>query len=289
MIGIIMHINDADLALGKYSHLGLPFSHGVTKFEIVPPASSGKYSDRNVNGYEIIRKDLPKETHYNYIEAPNWGDSYNGTHEVALPYQAYPRDFVPPRNTTIKIELMGQNQGVNSYKFVLSEIVKKNDDDRLLACINLLQENVGAIDVFASDHDFSHYAQTLQVAWEFLPPGHRNQVLQRLAAGRPLTPDVRARIEERYDFLMTLKPKEILVGTSGMERYLGGKIRDDLVVFENVEYGNAAYVMYENWQVLSTRSRIELLSGRFGTNFDRVVHREGWQGKLNRLVNEALK
>lgn len=47
---------------------------------VLPPESSGKHSFRNINGHEVIRKDLPKETRYNAVESPNWGDSYNGTH-----------------------------------------------------------------------------------------------------------------------------------------------------------------------------------------------------------------
>jgi len=48
------------------------------------------------------------------------------------------------------------------------------------------------------------------------------------------------------------------------------------VVFENVEYGNAAYAMFEQWETLSQRTRLELLAGP-AEGFIRVVHRPGWQ------------
>ena len=48
-----------------------------------------------------------------------------------------------------------------------------------------------------------------------------------------------------------MKPTEIVLGMSGNTRYLGAKYAEDLVVFENLEYGNAIYILYENWKILS--------------------------------------
>jgi hypothetical protein len=99
----------------------------------------------------------------------------------------------------------------------------------------------------------------------------------------------RAVVEERYEFLMGLKPQQLVYGTSGLQRYFGALIRDDLIVFENVRYGNAIYVMFEDWQELSKRTRAELLSGRYGKNFERVMHGAGWKGKTRRIVAERRK
>ncbi len=56
-------------------HLGIYFDNDVIKYEasIIPDPLQGKYSFKNVFGEEVIRKDLPKETHYTEIESPNWG------------------------------------------------------------------------------------------------------------------------------------------------------------------------------------------------------------------------
>lgn len=289
IVGCFRQYQDAELAKPGFVRIGLPLKVIGQSIEVVPLPSAGKFSDINVNGEEIIRRDLPKETHYNYVEAPNWGDDYNGTHEVALPYERFPRDFIPPRNTTLTFTLVSQKDGLSVYKILVNEVVQKADDRRLFFCLNLLQENAGAVDVYPSDYDFAQYLSTLQVAWEILPPGERERVLARLAGGRPMAPEQRQLIEDRYNFLLTLNPSKILVGTSGMQRYLGGMIRQDLVVFENIEYGNAAYVMYEDWERLSRCSRVDLLSGRFGKNFDRVVHSTGWKSKLTRLIQNRLK
>ena len=60
---------------------------------------------------------------------------------------------------------------------------------------------------------------------------------------------------------------------------------DDFVVFENLQYGNAIYVMYENWQAISQRSRVELLAGD-PDSFERIVHRSGWIEQLTGRVKE---
>jgi hypothetical protein len=43
--------------------------------------------------------------------------------------------------------------------------------------------------------------------------------------------------------------------------------------------------MRDNWQELSQRSRTELLNGPW-VNFDRVIHRPGWQLRVRGIVGE---
>jgi len=70
---------------------------------------------------------------------------------------------------------------------------------------------------------------------------------------------------------------------------IGAKFGDDFVVFENVRYGNALYIMFEQWQTLSQRSRIELLRSGVSDEFQRIEHREGWEDILKALVQEYRK
>lgn len=59
-------------------------------------------------------------------------------------------------------------------------------------------------------------------------------------------------------------------------------LEDDLVVFENIEYGNAIYILYDDWDEISKLSRIDLLSGRAGSNFDRIIHSGNWKRKYEK-------
>lgn len=284
-------ISDGDLR-----HLGVTYSKDEIQFQptIIPSAEQGRFSSKNINGEEIVRTDLRKETHYNAIESPNWGDPWNGTHTVYLPYERYPRDFISPRLLRLKITVPKNEPGQSSYViiFAVDQVLDpkgRTFDDDLLFCLNLLQENVAACGVQSSNASVADYLQTLRVSWEVLPPGTREDALVRLFRARTPSDQEKAAVEERYDFLIRLKPAKLIYGTSGLERYFGGLIKDDLVVFENIQYGNAIYIMFDNWRELSQRSRTELLSGRFGKNFERVMHGSGWKGRVKQVIKERTE
>jgi hypothetical protein len=88
---------------------------------------------------------------------------------------------------------------------------------------------------------------------------------------------------------MKLNPQKLVVGFSGTQRYFGALIEEFLIVFENIEYGNAIYIMFNGWQDLSRRTRTELLSGRYGLNFERIPHVTGWKQKVIALVESHRK
>ena len=82
-----------------------------------------------------------------------------------------------------------------------------------------------------------------------------------------------------------MKPLSFINGRSGFRRYFGAKFAEDLVVFENIDYGNAAYVMFERWVTLSQKTRLELLAGP-ADGFKRVVHRADWKKELTNIVRQ---
>ena len=72
----------------------------------------------------------------------------------------------------------------------------------------------------------------------------------------------------------------------GSSAYFGAQFADDVVVFENINFGNAAYVLYEGWKDMSKLSRTELL--RDENSFDRIVHSKGWEKRLVFAIRRAL-
>ncbi|MBA4388159.1 MAG: hypothetical protein C0404_09275 [Verrucomicrobia bacterium] len=280
---------------GGLTHLNISLSDAGLQLpeRIIPPATSGKYSLRNVAGWEEVRRDLPIEIHHHPAESPNWGDSYNGTHTSWLRHKAYPKDFHSPRE--LEISLQCPNGSATNTKFVIvakvDEVLSQTApdfDDRLLENLNLLQENLGGAGAEPSDISMAEYIRTLRVTWDILPPGSREDAIQRLFRGRQPTRDERDTATSRYDFFQSLNPRQLIVGSSAFRRYFGALLEDNLVVFENIQYGNAIYIMYQNWQQLSQRSRLELLSGRVGDQFERIIHKDGWQGRV-RLYVEARR
>jgi hypothetical protein len=77
------------------------------------------------------------------------------------------------------------------------------------------------------------------------------------------------------------------VGSSGFRRYFGAPFADNLIVFEIIEYGNAAYVMGQHWADLSQLGRIELLAMAY-RDFERVLHVGPWKTKRRSIIKERL-
>jgi len=291
VVGCAVKFKTDSLAAGVLKHLGIVITPKGLEFptSVLPPREQGKNSTCNVDGIEIIRKDLPKETHYRSFDVPNWGDWSNGSHSVDVPYEMYPREFVPPRELEIGMDCETTKPGLPAYviSFQVKETLDKTAADfekRLFENLNLLQENVGACGVESADVALNAYAKSLHVSWEILPPGTLDETVNRVFRGKAPTQQQKDVVTERYKFFTSLKPKSLVYGTSGFRRYFGALLEDNLVLFENVEYGNAIYVLFDDWKELSKRSRVDLLSGKFGKDFERVVHTNGWKDAVKTIV-----
>ncbi len=302
-VSSVKRIPEADIAAGRYAHLGLVMKDGVPVFlsEQIPNARNGKFSRINAEGVELVLKDKPKVSKIISIESPNWGDSYNGTHTVDFVRDVYQREWFAPKELTLQIEVLGEEMKAEKtyiVRFGINEVLSRKSSrfrksphlkNDLFFDLNLLQENVGAASIFPSGATRSDYLKTVFVTWEILPPGEREETIAKILGGfKSPSAEIRKKIEARYALLMKLKPDAFISGTSGFSRYFGAKFSDSLVVFENLEYGNAIYAMFEDWETLSKLSRVELLKGS-RTGFERIVHAEGWEKRLIELVQTKVK
>lgn len=297
IVACVKRVPLSEIERGDFSHLNIDIKNNQPSFpeQTLPPPVKGKISLINVDGKEVVRKDLPKIKKYSYIDSPNWGDWSHGSHIVAMPREVYVRENVAPRELEIGIENIAQEvtaDGVFAIKFCINQILDRNSqsfEEDLLFNLNLLEEQVGAVDVFPADAALEDYLNAIymNVGWEILPPGE-NTVERVLTGIRRPTEAVREKLLERYKLLSSLNPQAFIKGLGGFQKYFGAKFTDDLVVFENLEYGNAIYVMYENWANLSRLSRQELLS-RTNERFDRIIHSEGWERRLTNIVKGVIK
>lgn len=290
----VKRVSGSEVRARRYAHLGIELQGDDLRFpdKRLPNPAAGKYSARNSFGYTLIRKDLPKITKTYSMEVPNFGDWSKGSHTINMDREVYRRDAIPPQGSEIEIELLEEENSEGRsfvFKFRVNETINRSNPNfrrDLLFNLNLLQENVGTVDIFPANATLADYLSTIQINWEILPPGERGPNLARMLSGvRMPSPEVRRRFEERYDLLEELQPVAFVNGTGGFSRYFGAKFADDLVVLENVEYGNAIYVMFGEWETLSQKSRTELLEG--DTNgFVRITHRPGWESQLRKVVEQ---
>ncbi|MBI4467753.1 MAG: hypothetical protein HY650_00350 [Acidobacteria bacterium] len=296
VVAAVKAISASELHAGLYRHLEMSYDAEGAQFSerIMPHPRNGKFSTWNAQGREIIRKDLPMVTKTFTLEAPNFGDWSKGSHDVDWDRDVYQRDFIPPTETDMSIALLQTKPGDDPryiFRFRIERLLDKTSKDfraELFRTVNLLQENVGAVDVFLSEAETAEYLKTIVVHWDILPPGDRTEILTRvLSRFRAPSEDLRQKLHSRYTLLETLRPVAYISGTSGFQRYFGALLKDDLVVFENLEYGNAIYVMFENWEELSKLSRLDLLRNRL-TGFERIVHRAGWERVLVHLIRGRM-
>lgn len=288
-------IKASDILAGVYSHVGLHMEGDKLIFptSVMPDPQVGKFSTVNVHGKEIVRKDLPMLQMTRSFESPNYGDWSKGSHEVSWTQDVYQRDFISPKELEIQIELIGEEvsneEKIYVVRFCVNEVLKKGSNgfkEALLFNLNVLQENVGAADIYLSKATRDDYLKTVYVNWEILPPGERDTTIARILSGiKAPTDQLKQKLIERYDLLAKLKPASFIRGTSGFNRYFGAKFKDDLVVFENLEYGNAIYIMFDQWEGLSKLSRIELLKGN-RNGFVRILHIPGWKTALRQQIAE---
>ena len=279
-------LSNTDIQNNVYSKFGISFENNKIKSELfIPQKATGRFCKYNQTVREIVHKELPKKTGYLYFTAPNFGDYSKGTHEIERPYEYYPRDYIQPSFTEICSEIISQDKEETVFRFISTEVLNKKSKDfnfRLFSNLNMFQEMFGSFKIKESDKPYPEYLKTVKVNWEILPEGNRLELIKKFIRNNPQndTPQKQQELIERFEFLDKCHPIAVVEGTSGFQRYIGYQFNDDLMVFENLRYGNAIYVMFGSWKELSQRSRIDLLSGKYGSDFERIEHRKNWKRNL---------
>lgn len=292
-VGVRKSYKITQVEAGDLQHLGVRVVDGVADIptSALPVASRGRFSRWNLAGRMLRRVDLPKVTRSWGIETPNFGDWSKGSHTITFARMVFPVELAYGQQIPIAMTMAQEFDDEITIAFRVDQILHRShaDDRALIFALSLLQENVGAVDVVESVTPDAEWLSTMSVAWEFLPVGKRDTALTELARRVRIGKQDprRGALEERMSTLLDLSPSDLLYGTSGFQRYVGARFSPNLVVFENVEYGNALYVMFEDWEELSRRSRLELLAGA-SRGFQRIPHRGGWEGRLRHAVNSRL-
>lgn len=280
--------------VSRYAHLGMSIKDGglITPEPRIPDPKAGRYSLANVEGLEKTRKDLPMIKKEFEREVPNWGDWSNGSHTITWTRDVYQRDFYPPKQVEMSITLLEQSEKGYFVRFAIDQVINRrtqNFESELFYNLNLLQENIGSVDVFPSAATLAEYTASIRVDWQILPPGSVDEIIRKMLTRKgSITREQEESMKERITVMSRLKPEAYIAGTDGFLRYFGAKFGNDFVVFENIRYGNALYIMYESWQELSKKSRIDLLCGPRDT-FDRIEHRAEWESKLKAMVEGYRK
>jgi hypothetical protein len=137
--------------------------------------------------------------------------------------------------------------------------------------------------------DTDETPKAISLNWRIFPPGSVDEIVKffggELKTNRGRSEKI---LRERVEAFKSLNAEAYIRGIDGFDEYIGAKFSDNLVVFENWRYGNALYILYDNWKEISRFSRVDLLKEN-EIRFDRVIHRPGWQRRLEEIINRSRR
>ena len=291
IVAAVIDVTKTDIASGRFRHVGIQMNEGniYVPETITPDMMKGIYARRNRNGIIWILKDLPKVTKTYWWESPNFGDPTKGYHSNYRDIQVYQRQLEPPRDWEITLSILVENESHLRIKAEIATVLDRQDKYKkkdLFFAINLLQEQFRDCHVFAASTTDEDMARITTVGWEIFPPGTLDRTLAVITGKMRTQSPIRQReIQNRAEALSRLHPSEYIVGSGMNSRYFGAKFGESIVVFENVDYGNALYILFDNWQEISQMSRIDILK-RHEKDFIRIIHKNGWEKTLLHYINE---
>jgi hypothetical protein len=298
IVSTAVNLKAADFQKPQFNRLGLQIEEGTLQVNspVLPKKEAGKYSKRNIEGYFVVRKDLPKisKTYY-LVERPVWGDWDKGSFSLWVTKTVFQREEYKPEEREILVELLEivEQEGETTFtiKFSVNALLNRTSEHflkQLLTYINLLQENVGQADLFAATATHEDFIETVSVNWDIFPPGTLNDDITRIISGqRNPGADVIKRVTERYEYLKQFNPTKIISGLNGMKRYFGMQFQSNFIVFENMYTGNAIYFLFDNWEENSKLTRSEIMKLP-ESKFLRIKHTKYWKERLAYEINSRL-
>lgn len=282
--GIILGLSGVDRFRNRLEEVGLPDPPDVGY--TILPAAVGPVSKYNAEGKEIVHRDRAMETAFRQVEW-HWTE-WHGRDRVEksdicdVPYQRYPRTFVPPPSVELTVA-----EDTNGQRVIVTPgvVFAPENHEWIAHVVNLLLELFGECHVMYCRLMPGHQPKIRRVNWTILPKGNFPwpKLQERLKPIVDREPEGnRPVIWYRLQAVEAYGPEFVAVGHAGFQGYLGFAFPDrGLYIFECTNWGNATYVFGDNWETLSQLTKAQILSE--GLQKARLVHREGWEAALHKL------
>jgi len=284
--GVYVGVVDPPDTILKRIGFTAPYDDGQT----ILPRPVGRASLYNAEGMTIRHKDRPMETAYRTVEW-HWNE-WHGRDTVEqvdfrdVPYQRYPRTYLPAPSVELTLFT-----SVNGQRLVLTPLVDnwRANEDGLVHAVNLLLDIFGECAFFDDKREQVIKTPLKKLNWKILPPGkHPFSELQR-----SLT-DILARVKEgnrsfvdhRLERINSFGPEFTAIGQGGFSGYVVfGFPKKGLYVLESILYGNATYVLGEDWEELSKLTKAEILNDKL--HKDRIIHLRDWFRRIHETLGPA--
>lgn len=260
------------------------FSKEIIENEIIIPNSQFNFlTYENVNGKEIIRKDLPQdEKYYQYVhwKTKDWG-GYEHEGHTYVEKKRYRREYTIPFNT--KIMLM---KNENGQIYIISEMLKKDETNSELIkfVMNLF---LSIFDDFVVLNDSLKVpAKINKLNFTFLRPGTytRDEIKEHIKIKNKDVNDIEnIAVYERFDYLNGFNETgEIMIGNQSFHGYYAIKTKKYWVLESNYT-NNATYLFDDNWEEYVKLTKQEVINNNLC--IQRLYHNENWKRNIRRLLS----
>lgn len=243
------------------------------------PRAIGPVSKFNSEGMDIPLKDQPMEKYYREACMKDWHGNY---HFVDIPDKRYKRTHIAAPMAEVSL------LSINGNRYVISDLLDNEaaPKENIKHVINLFLELFGHCTILGKDKAPLVEATPMKRAnWQILPEGEIiwekvSQAAGRIADERELVGQMQ---KHRFNTIIKYHPEQLYYGAGGFHGYLVFVFkRKNIVVMENMIYGNATYVFKDDWKELSKLSKAEIIHNNL--QYMRLVHSEKWKGEIRKLL-----
>ena len=279
---------DAGDHIERLQELGFSYPFIVGE-SVLASEEYGTASKYNANGFEVVHENQEMETAFRQSEW-HW-KQFKGRYEteecskiVDIPYQRYPRTFIPPYGIELMVQETMENKNiVTAGPFLLTDA----EDECAKNTVNMFIELFGECVVLKSDFTVWKKVSVKKLNWELLPPGKNpwksaktklNKIVNNIEKGKQPV------IAKRFDAIGEFDPEYIAIGLGGFDGYVAfGFPSMGLCILESKSVNNATYILDEgSWEKISVLSKAEILNERLHQM--RLIHREKWFRELHMLL-----
>lgn len=245
------------------------------------PQVRGSISRYNAFGKDLKNKNLPMETCYRQATVTDW---HGYSHDVIIPYKRYPRTYIPaPSIELLIVEVEGN-------KMVISPLLNRSEleiqREKNLHVINLFLELFLECEILKKDLAPAWYdVPVKRVNWNILPEGEYAWVrVQEYVDNIVESKGFKKRLAEyRAEVISNYKPDRLIIGQGGFKGYLIFEFADKgIYILENLYYGNATYVMGNDWERVSQMTKAEVINNDLCEN--RIIHSKGWEEEIDQKL-----
>ncbi|WP_438980102.1 hypothetical protein [Polynucleobacter sp.] len=291
------------IAKNKDFYIGVEVNSNITKIlqnigfnypliigeKLLPSKDLGRASRINADGYEIVRKDLPKETtsrqiQWTWKEFAGRNQTIEKTKIADVPYQRYQRTKFPPFATELEIkEATGKLLAVaGPFKNT------KADFEKATNCAQMFIEIFQRCHVFDANFYTWMPSKIIKLNWELLPAGQNPWKSSQIALAKFINLGKAGNqpvIKARFDAIGAYNPDYVAIGINGFSGYvIFGFKNKGVCILESNQTNNATYVLPDSsWANISQLSKAEILSNQL--HKDRLIHTEKWFSHLKKSLS----